>query len=65
MTHSRPEPCAGSDEYGRVPGTVQCNGINVDEAQLQRGLGILRATPHTPPSWHALQREAQAARRGL
>jgi len=54
-----------SDEYGRVLGTVQCHGINANEAQLQRGFAILDATSDTPPSWHALQREAQHARRGL
>jgi endonuclease YncB( thermonuclease family) len=55
----------GSDEYGRVLGTVECNGINVNEMQLQRGFARLDATANTPPSWQALQDEARRAHRGL
>ena len=55
----------GSDEYGRVLGTVRCNGINVNEAQLQRGYAVVQPVANTPSSWQALQGEAQRAHRGL
>jgi micrococcal nuclease len=55
----------GSDEYGRVLGTVECDGINVNEMQLQRGFARLDATAHTPRSWQALQDKVQRAHRGI
>ena len=54
-----------ADAWGRVLGEVWCNGVNVNAAQLRRGMGRLETPQQAPREWRALQRDARKARRGL
>ena len=54
----------GSDDYGRVVGEVQCNGINANEEQLRRGMATVEPDAGRP-AWLRLQHEAQVTHRGL
>lgn len=55
----------GADAYGRVLGEVICNGVNVNQEQLRRGMGRLETPADAPPAWRKLQRDARSAGRGL
>lgn len=56
----------GRDRYARALGRLKCNGMDANAEQVRRGYAWVytRYAPLGSPL-HALQRDAQAARRGL
>lgn len=53
------------DQYGRIIAYLAVDGINVNEAQVRRGMAWEYSYHHSDRSYLALQQEAQQARRGL
>ncbi len=53
------------DQYGRTVATLRVDGQNVNEEQVRRGMAWEYSHHHRDRRYIALQREAQAARRGL
>lgn len=54
-----------TDRYGRTVALVSCAGINVNRAQVERGLAWVYKQYNKDPSLPALQAAALAKRRGL
>lgn len=55
----------GTDRYGRPVALVSCGGINVNRAQVERGLAWVYTRYNKDPSLPALQALAASRRRGL
>lgn len=53
------------DQYGRVIAYLAVDGLNVNEAQVRRGMAWEYSYHHSDRAYLALQQEAQQARRGL
>ncbi len=53
------------DQYGRIVGLLQVDGLNVNAEQVKRGLAWEYSRFHSNREYIALQAEAQQARRGL
>ncbi len=53
------------DQYGRVIAYLAVDGLNVNEAQVRRGMAWEYSYRHSDRAYLALQREAQQAQRGL
>lgn len=53
------------DQYGRVIAFLAVDGLNVNEAQVRRGMAWEYSYHHSDRAYLALQQEAQQARRGL
>ena len=54
-----------TDQYGRTVAVVTCAGIDVNRAQVERGLAWVYPKYNRDPSLPALQAAAAAQRRGL
>lgn len=54
-----------TDRYGRLVALVSCNGVDVNRAQVQRGLAWVYPHYNKDRMLPFIQAEAQAARRGL
>lgn len=54
-----------TDRYGRAIALVSCNGIDVNRAQVERGLAWVYTKYNQDPSLPAVQAAALAKRRGL
>lgn len=54
-----------TDKYGRAVALVSCAGVNVNRAQVERGLAWVHTKYNQDPSLLALQVMAAAKRRGL
>jgi micrococcal nuclease len=53
------------DRYKRVVGVVYCNGVNVNRAQVERGMAHVYPRYNKDKSLPELQERAREARRGL
>jgi micrococcal nuclease len=53
------------DRYGRTVAVVTCDGVEVNRAQVERGLAWVYAQYNKDASLPALQADAKSARRGL
>lgn len=53
------------DRYGRVVARVKCDGVDANAEQVRRGMAWVYDKYAKDASLHVVQREAQAARRGL
>lgn len=53
------------DRYGRTVAVVRCAGVEVNHAQVERGLAWVYAQYNKDGSLPTIQAEAKAARRGL
>lgn len=54
-----------TDRYGRAVALVSCGGVDVNRAQVERGLAWVYTQYNQDPSLPALQAAAAAQRRGL
>ena len=56
----------GRDRYGRTLGRVYCDGVDVNEEQVQRGMAwvFVRYAPKNSPLY-AIEKQARAAKAGL
>ena len=54
-----------TDRYGRAVAIVNCNGINVNRAQVESGMAWVYTKYNNDQSMVAAESSARAARRGL
>ena len=53
------------DRYGRTVAVVTCSGVNVNRAQVERGLAWVYGSYNRDATLHAVESRAKAAKRGL
>jgi len=53
------------DQYGRVIGNISVDGINVNQAQIKRGMAWENSHFHTDKNYLAMQDDARQSKRGL
>lgn len=56
---------AGKPSYGRTIATVACDGVDVNRAQVERGLAWVYTKYNTDSSLVGIELQAQVAQRGL
>lgn len=54
-----------TDRYGRIVGTVECNGINANRSQLETGMAWVYEKYAKERQYYDIQRAAQSKRIGL